>query len=212
MRKKLKTIYGWGINDVEYNPHKYEVVNGKTKAVESLDYYKDWSNIIQRCFSSKLHEKRPTYKGCTIHEDWKYLSNFIKWVDSQPNKDWRNCALDKDLLLEGSKHYSPDTCVYVTIKLNSFMTDRSRGRGKLMIGVNYVDLVKGKNHYQSRCCNPFTGKRGYLGLFPTELEAHKAWQAKKHEHSCRLADLQDDPRVADALRQRYAPDKDWTNK
>jgi len=42
------------------------------------------------------------------------------------------------------------------------------------------------------------------------LDAHLAWKQQKHEYACLLADLQEDSRVADALRQRYAPDKDWT--
>lgn len=51
-----------------------------------------------------------------------------------------------------------------------------------------------------------------MGVFPTELEAHLTWQARKHELSCMLADLQTDERIATVLRERYAPDKDWTNR
>jgi hypothetical protein len=47
-------------------------------------------------------------------------------------------------------------------------------------------------------------------MFPTELEAHKAWQARKHELACMLADLQTDDRIASRLREMYAPDKNWT--
>lgn len=79
--------------------------------------------------------------------------------------------------------------------------------GGLMIGVsNQKDT--NINPFRSECSNPFTRKRDYLGLFPTELEAHKAWQAKKHEHALRLADLQADERVAKRLTEMYSPDKD----
>ena len=82
-----------------------------------------------------------------------------------------------------------------------------------MLGANFHsrDLT-----YEAHCCNPFLPKNVsrslYLGRFKTELEAHKAWQAKKHEYALQLAELQDDPRVAEVLRERYAPDKDWSNR
>jgi hypothetical protein len=55
-------------------------------------------------------------------------------------------------------------------------------------------------------------KSRHIGYFKTELEAHKAWQARKHEYALQLADLQSDERVAEVLRTKYAPDKDWTNR
>jgi hypothetical protein len=155
----------------------------------------------------------PTYKGCTVCNEWKYFSNFIKWVDSQPNRDWQNCAPDKDFLVVGNKHYSPDTVIYIPRSLNVFITDRSNNRGHLMLGVTDKSYNSSKSPFEAKCNNPFTegGYVGrYLGVFATELQAHKAWQAKKHEYACQLADLQQDPRVAKALRERYAPDKDWT--
>ena len=212
-QKLLKpTVYGWGINDVKYSVCKNATVNGKTKRVWTCPYYSKWSDMIRRCFSRKLQENRPTYKGCTICEDWRYFSNFIKWVDSQPNKNWRNCEPDKDLLSGSSKHYSPSTVVFVSTLVNCFINANSKIRGDYLIGVYYRPKESLKNPYKVWCSNPFTGKQEYPGRFKTELEAHKAWQAKKHEYACQLADLQEDERVAKALRERYAPDKDWTKQ
>lgn len=206
-----KLVYGWGINDVSYNVHRYEMVNGKKKCVWACPYYKKWKSILGRCFDLKYQERQPTYKGCTVCEEWKYLSNFIKWVDSQPNKDWMKCEPDKDFLSGGNKHYSPETVVFVSNRVNSFITDKSRGRGICMIGVSYCPRRK-KNPYEVRCSNPFMGKQEHLGRFPTELQAHLAWQDRKHELACQIADMQADERVAKALRERYAPDKDWTKR
>lgn len=206
---KQKLTFGWGVNDVNYTTQSFKVINGKRKQTWICPYYADWRCIIQRCFDNKLHKRLPTYEYCTVTEDWKYLSNFIRWVDSQPNKNWMNCQPDKDLLLSGNKHYSPETVVYISRYLNLFMLDSGKTRGVYMLGVTPT-LNNKKNPYQAQCCDPLRLNKKYLGTFPTELEAHKAWQAKKHEYACQLADLQDDPRVADALRQRYAPDKDWS--
>lgn len=201
MRKKNRLVCGWGINDVDY------VVCDREG--HHCPYYLDWKSIITRCFNKNYQKQRPSYKGCTVLEEWKYLSNFVKWVDSQPNKDWQNCALDKDLLLEGNKHYSPNNCAYISKSLNSFLIDRGQCRGDLMLGVS---INSSRRSFRSNC-NPLRkSDKKHLGYFNTELEAHKAWQAKKHQYACILADEQTDPRVAKALRERYAPDKDWTNK
>jgi hypothetical protein len=204
------TIYGWGVVDVNYNVYSRKIVGGKVISFRSCGYYTDWQSILTRCLSEKCHNRQPTYSNCTVCESWKYLSNFIKWVDSQPNNDWINCIPDKDLLYRGNKHYSATTVVYVNQELNKFVTDSARARGTHMIGVTHQPQGSKINPYVSRCANPFIKNNTNLGRFKTELEAHKAWQAKKHECACKFADLQEDPRVAEALRQRYAPDKDWT--
>ena len=206
---KEKLVFGWGINDVDYNVYITEVVNGKRKNVWVCPYYRKWVKILERCFCPKYQTKKLTYKGCTICEEWKYLSDFIKWVDSQPNEDWINCEPDKDFLSVGNKHYSPETVVFISGKVNQFIKDKGNDRGNYMIGVDFIPNKSKKNPYQARCSNPFGGSR-YIGHYTTELEAHLAWQAKKHEYACMLADQQTDERIASRLREMYAPDKDWT--
>lgn len=56
----------------------------------------------------------------------------------------------------------------------------------------------------ARCNNPFTLARECLGFFQDPDAAHEAWRARKHEHACVYADMQTDPRIAKALRARYA--------
>lgn len=207
-----KLVHGVGINDVDYTVNKMITlgyINGKQiqKRVWMCPYYRKWASLLKRCYSSKYQTKYPTYIGCTVDPEWLYLSNFIRWVDNQPNRDWQNCELDKDLLFVGNKHYGHTTCVFLTKQVNYFTLLNESKRGEHMIGVSYSSLIK---HYRVQCRNPFIRADNQVGYFATELEAHKAWQAKKHEYACQLADLQDDLRVADALRQRYTSDKDWT--
>lgn len=209
-----KSVFGWGIVDVNYKLQEKTSyrINGVT--TQKLDwicpYYSDWREMIRRVHGDSWRSRYITYADVSILEEWQYLSNFIKWVDSQPNKDWENYQLDKDLLGDG-KIYSPLSCAYVSSKTNSFVIDAKNSRGTLMIGVA-TNIESNIKPYRAACGNPFTRKRVYLGSYSTELEAHKAWQAKKHEFACQLADLQEDPRVAEALRQRYSPDKDWNNR
>lgn len=207
----LPTVYGWGINDVNYNITTNIRVNGLWKVTWECPYYLKWMAMLQRSYCLKCQERQPMYKGCTVDPEWRYLSNFIKWVDSQPNRDWQNCELDKDFLIKGNKHYGKDTVIFIPKNLNLFMTYKRYAKYNRLLGVTPVKGCKA-DKYVAHCRNPFTKKSEYLGRFTTEIEAHKAWQAKKHEYALRLAERQVDHRVAKVLRERYAPDKDWTNK
>lgn len=210
-RKKNGLVEGWGINDVDYDVTRSEVVNGKKKTVWTCPYYRDWKRVLRFCLNPLVKRNKHTYKHCTVCEEWKYLSNFIKWVDSQPNKDWENCSLDKDFLVKGNKHYSPSTCVYIDSSLNNFLTDCRKSRGNYLIGVSKEKKNK-VNPYKASCRNPLdkSHKARYIGVFPSEELAHKAWQTRKHEIACQLADLQTDKRISKVLREMYSPDKDWT--
>jgi hypothetical protein len=206
-----KRVFGVGINDVSYTITKCDKIGGVWKQVWRCPYYVKWREMLMRCYCAKLKSKSPTYIDCTSSEEWIYFSNFIKWVDEQPNRNWQNCDLDKDFLFKGNKIYSKETCVFIDNGLNKFLNIGANHRGVSMIGTCFCES---NNKYLSQCSNPFNrgNKRpsSYIGYFLTEIDAHKAWQAKKHEYALKLADLQDDPRVAKTLREYFSPDKDWT--
>jgi len=202
--KKLSTpklVYGVGINDADYAVTEWETieVNGKQKRrlVWVCPYYRAWSNMLQRCYSAKFQERWPTYKGCSVSEEWLRFSNFRTWMERQ---DFEGMQLDKDLLFEGNKVYSAETCVFVTKAVNMFTTDRGNDRGEWLIGVNWH---KGAGKFVSQCHNPLTKKREHLGYFTCEEEAHQAWLKRKLELATLLAAIQTDERVAKALIERY---------
>lgn len=197
-----RLVYGVGINDVDYVVQKWETigyVNGvrKQKRVWICPYYRVWQNILQRCYSTKFQERNPTYVGCSVSEEWLTFSNFRAWMTGQ---DWEGMQLDKDLLFEGNKVYSKETCVFVTRAVNMFTIDRGNDRGEWMIGVCWH---KQAGKFMSYCSNPFTNKREYLGLFTCEQEAHQAWLSRKLELAHLLVAEQTDERVAKALVERY---------
>lgn len=197
MTGKRSLTYGVGINDADYVVQKNEKVDGKKKAVWRCPYYDRWISMLRRCYSAKFHVKQPTYKGCKVCDEWLYFSNFHKWME---NQDWEGKQLDKDLLLEGNKIYSPDTCVFVSPRVNIFINDHGRARGKYLIGVSWD---KRNKKFRADCCNPFTKKKEYLGLFDTELEAHNAWLERKQEHCIELCKEISDPRIVDALYRKF---------
>ena len=196
-----KLVYGVGINDADYAVTEWETieVNGKQKRrlVWMCPYYRVWVCMLQRCYSSKFQDKKPTYKGCSVSEEWWRFSNFRAWMADQ---DFEGMQLDKDLLSEGNKVYSKETCVFVTQMVNKFTNDRGNDRGEWLIGVNWH---KGAGKFMSQCSNPFTKKGEHLGYFLCEKEAHQAWLKRKLELATLLAAEQTDERVAKALIERY---------
>jgi hypothetical protein len=199
--KIRKLVYGVGINDADYAVYKYEAieVDGvlKQKRVWVCPYYRTWKDMLKRCYSTKLQEKHPTYKGCSVSEEWLRFSNFRSWMEKQ---DWECKQLDKDLLFSGNKVYSEETCVFVSGAVNSFTTDCGASRGEWPIGVYWN---KGAGKFMSQCRNPLTKKQEYLGLFTSEKEAHQAWLKRKLYLAHLLAAEQTDSRVAKALIERY---------
>ena len=199
LRKRNKLVFGVGINDAEYHTQKHIQVNGRNVLVWRCPFYETWYQMLRRCYSKILHQKRPSYRDCQTCDEWLLFSNFKKWMETQ---DWRGKHLDKDLLVEGNKVYSPETSLFVDAIVNTFIIDRSLDRGDYMLGV-HLDKRSGK--FAARCNNPFTGKREWLGRFTDELEGHLAWKARKHELACQLADSKyvTDERLANVLRNKY---------
>ena len=192
-------MQGVGINDADYNVYETENVDGKLKIVWMCPFYRTWKSMLERCYSSKYQSKHPTYKGCSVCVNWLIFSKFKSWMEKQ---DYQGKQLDKDLLKEGNKVYSPKYCIFVDRKVNLFVIDCGASRGEYMIGVCWNNAA-GK--VQAGVRNPFTGKIEHLGLFNNELDAHLAWKARKHELACQLANSEycNDPRLAQALKVRY---------
>ena len=201
--KPRKLVFGVGVNDADYDISKFETigyVDGKRKrrTVWRCLYYSTWVGMLRRCYSKKNQERRPTYRGCAVSEDWLTFSNFKSWMEKQ---EFEGKQLDKDILFEGNKIYSPETCVFISGVVNNFTIDRGADRGEYLIGT-YWNKEKGK--FQSQCRNPFTEKLEYLGRFTSEQEAHQAWRKRKLELAHELAATQTDARVAKALINRYS--------
>ena len=116
-------------------------------------------------------------------------------------QEWWGKSLDKDIIVPGSKLYSPETCSFVLKATNSFVTASDASRGEYPIGVS---LYKRTGKYLARCKNPFTGKNEHLGYFSTPEDAHEVWRKRKHELAQLVAATESDPRVVEALKKRYS--------
>ena len=172
----IKLVQGVGINDVEYTVHIREylgVVGGrkKYKTIWQCPYYITWSSMLERGYSQKLKSKFPTYKDVTVCEEWHRFSTFKAWMETQ---DWEGRELDKDILVEGNKVYSPATCCFVSHRVNSFFLDCKKNRGNCPIGVSYDKYHKRYKSYIS-----INKRRKHLGYFNDYIEAANTWLTAK---------------------------------
>ena len=196
-------ICGVGINDLGYRTQAWEELpknGGKRiqKSVFKCKYYAVWKSMLERCYSKKSLESKPSYIGTSVCSEWLYATAFKEWMEQQ---DWHGKCLDKDIVVPRSQLYSPETCAFVLQATNSFVVARDASRGDYPIGVS---LYKRTGKYSANCGNPFTGKVEYLGCFSTPEEAHEGWRKRKHELAQQVAATESDMRVVEALRKRYS--------
>jgi hypothetical protein len=199
MGSKNKLVCGFGVNDSDYQLHRFERIGGKYKRIWICPFYQAWRDLLTRAYSPGFHARRPTYKGCSVSEKWRLFSEFKAWMESQ---DWEGCSLDKDLIFPGNKVYGPETCVFVSKSLNNFLGECGRSRGKYKIGASWHRRTES---FRSDCMNPFTGHQESLGHFTSEDAAHESWISRKHQHACAYAEMHSDPMISLALRSRYSP-------
>lgn len=161
-----KLAFGVGVNDVSFKIGLR--VNGKKINHRA---YSAWLGMLERCYSEKKLNTRPTYTGCFVSEDWVYFSKFFEWWEVNHVDGWH---LDKDLLCPGNKEYCSEKCLYIPQWLNSFTNDHGSKRGPLPIGVTF-DNRSGR----FKAAINLNGKSKNLGRFSNPESAHAAWFSAK---------------------------------
>jgi len=202
--KKSRLICGVGINDADYptqrNSYSYVDEFGKTHFIPkwTCQFYRRWYHILVRCHSDKKYarESNRAYDSCSVCEDWKKFTNFKAWMEKQ---DWEDKHIDKDILVKGNKVYGPDTCVFVSTRLNNFLLEANAARGKYLLGVYFAT-----DRQKFRACTNWNDTTINLGTFVCEKEAHLAYCKKKLEFAYKIIDEEKpEQRVVDAIIKRY---------
>ena len=166
--RRRSLVLGFGINDSE-SP----IIHGGKKDTA----YKIWTSMIRRCYSDKYHKCKPTYIDCEVCAAWRYYSNFEKWYNENYREGY---VLDKDILIQGNRTYSPQTCCFVPPYINGLLVANDKKRGKLKNGVY---LHQGK--YCVQC--GINRRQKYIGRFNSEDEAHEAYKKVKYDEIKRVA-------------------------
>lgn len=153
MKNKNGMVLGVGVNDAKY------IVNKRTRSGQSLcPYYNKWLNMLKRCYCEKTQEKRPSYVGCSVCDEWLTFSTFKYWLINEGFKDEH---IDKDLKVFGNKIYSPSTCMLVSNRINNLVRSVSSPCGFSL----HNPTGKFRAHFN------VDGKQKHLGLFAKEKDA-----------------------------------------
>lgn len=190
----IETIYDWGINDADYAVSGHQLIDGQLVKIE-CPFYSCWVNMVARSKSQNFKDIDYWYEGVDASEEWKYFTKFKAWMEKQ---DWKGKELDKDILVEGNKLYSPKTCAFVTHATNNFFNLRPAARGEYPTGVSFI---KDGNYFIARC-QVIGGKRKTIGTYGCMHKAHLAWAYEKQKQGLILAEQQSDSRVGKAIRER----------
>jgi hypothetical protein len=161
---------------------KYLTRNGAKDTKE----YKTWYGMLERCYSGNKQKSSPTYIGCKVCDEWLNFQVFAEWYNSQPysHKQDIKFDLDKDLLIDGNKIYSPETCILIPSIIN--MQFANIGKGIHLPGANWLP---DRNKFMARGPRIEDGKQSTLGYFSLEEEAHKAYINAKENYIQKLAEL-----------------------
>ena len=138
----------------EFPPFK-NLKNGKK-------LYEIWRGMLRRCYYGTEYHKNNSYKNTSVCEEWLNFSNFHKWAIE--NYFYKG-VLDKDIfqLNSENKVYSPETCIFLPQKINSFI------RSKFKTKTPYFRDGK----YEVRGVEFLSNKSVALGFFTDLSEARK---------------------------------------
>lgn len=155
---------------------------GKYSTANHRRIYIAWFNMLSRCYDEKMLQTHPSYRGCSVCDQWLNFQVFAAWYDSQNAPDgWH---VDKDIRKPGNKVYSPDTCGLVPSEINQlFVRQKRKKNNGLPLGVFYKprytrDGVLTHNDIFASCKDS-TGKQVHLGYFSSTNEAALAYKQFK---------------------------------
>lgn len=158
LNKKVCGVGNCDVRDIRFNGN--------------VDVYQAWRGMLDRCYNSNPN-KYPSYKGCSVCEEWLTFSTFRDWFYNPINGYKKGYHLDKDILVRGNKVYSPDTCCFVPKEINSMFTKPN---------MTFSDTRVRQFYRRFYALIKIRGEIRYLGSYLTQKEAEEAYKHAKEEH------------------------------
>ena len=82
-----------------------------------------WRNMLKRCYNKELPDYI-YYADVDVCEEFLDFQRFANWYYDNHVSGWQ---LDKDLLCAVDKRlYSPDTCIFLPVEVNTLMTNKTK--------------------------------------------------------------------------------------
>jgi hypothetical protein len=156
---KKRPIHGVAINDAAYVT--------QTRA-GACPIYMRWRQVLRRT----LNPLEPSFGRSKICDEWLRFSGFEPWMRQQR---WVGLELDKDILGNGDRVYSPKNCAFVPQYLNQIINCiKPKSPGDCLIGTR-----KNRSGRFEAKCNVGSSQAKFIGTYDTAELAHRAWQNEK---------------------------------
>lgn len=173
--KNAPNVYNLGY--MGYGDYKSSI---KGKPTEE---YKAWRSMLTRSYDTKMIEKRKSYKGSSVCEEWHNFQNFAKWYEENKWTNELKLQVDKDILHKGNKLYSPETCVLVDGRINStFRKFNNKEIQNKDVPTGVIKSKKYTNQYYYARIKKYNKKIEYLGSFNTLEEAFLVYKKEKEKY------------------------------
>jgi len=125
--------------------------------------YTTWQNMVRRCAPDAEHHHRYYDRGIRVCKEWQKFENFYK--------DMGDCGSLEIDRIDNDDGYYKGNCRWTTKSING----RNRGNMPHSSKFRGVGFNKRLGNWMARI--NVSGISRYLGSFPTEEEAAKAWNA-----------------------------------
>ena len=140
--------------------------------------YQNWTCMIRRCYDEKLKERYSAYYGdCFVCDEWHNFQNFARWWNENIYRvGTERMHLDKDILFDGNRMYSPNTCVISPQRINMLFMKKPNKYG-LPNGIK----PRANGRYEAQY------KHEHLGVFDSIEEAAIAHDKAKKKAIIEIA-------------------------
>lgn len=217
----LRPVYAWNRNKI-FCSYKCNGDYYKTNATPIEDYILDsdgvmkprikcksfshWKDMITRATDGWYKEIKPTYKDCTVSENFKDFNYFHDWCLQQVGYNKSGYELDKDVLIKGNKEYSENSCCFVPKEINMQFVKSNAIRGDCPIGVT---KVKSTGKYSTQVKRKRLVK--YHSISGTVEEAFFKYKKVKEDYIKYLADVYKDNLDEKVYKALYAYEVEITD-
>lgn len=114
--------------NTEYGQFKQRIDKMKTKEYSVFDSMKTRCNSDNSAYSEIKIDKR--------FEDFQA---FAEWCHKQVGFGLTDYHLDKDILVDGNKIYTPELCVFVPYQINNLIIRKQKRKTNLPCGVRFTN-------------------------------------------------------------------------
>ncbi len=124
-------------------------VSGKSAPKWHYKVYRMWADMWRRV-KNDSNESYKTWNNCLVFDDFKYLSNFVKWIESQFNfQEFCNTcnkvkwSLDKDIKNPNNRNYFPECMMLITSDKNTLERLDRLGNPKPKQPIKGISILDG---------------------------------------------------------------------